>query len=464
MPQLFTVRWPFFARLEAVLLFPVAVRLASEIAPLRAFINRMAVPAMAPFGARVGAPKELVFWTAMALAAAVPWFVLLIVADRFLTVRKGFAVLSVIAIALWAWSAHQLSGLLMPLLAGGYLPRSLLDAVYRLPANQRTAAVAGGIALFLHLRALWTGLRDDGEVAARLLDARHGHAQPRAPVNQARKVQDLYYRQTASFRDWGPPGQIEFHGARPRENSAGKVLTAITWIGVTIGVGAAYHAWNNAGVSSQHSGKSDLGPAMSGGGVKATSLVAAGTVNAGAPAPVVQGATGMPPASAHTANAHAMVNAAPAPVASMPLPSVQRPTEISTSVQSTNGISGPNEAVAERDSDGGFAFDAVVNGSHVRMLFDTGASVVGLRAEDAVHLGIPMARLTYSAKIKTANGTAEVAPVMIDTMMIGNITLRNVSGFVAKEGTLQENLLGQTFLARLSGFNVEKNLLVLRGR
>ena len=53
---------------------------------------------------------------------------------------------------------------------------------------------------------------------------------------------------------------------------------------------------------------------------------------------------------------------------------------------------------------------------------------------------------------------------MIGTMMIGNITLRNVPGFVAKQGMLQENLLGQTFLARLAGFNVENNLLVLKGR
>jgi clan AA aspartic protease (TIGR02281 family) len=460
MPQLFTVRWPVFALLEGVLLFPVAVRLAGEIAPLRTFINRVAVPALAPFGAGVGAPKDVVFWTAMALAATVPWFVLLIVADRFLTVRKGFAVLSVIAIAIWAWSAHQLSGLLMPLLTS-YLPERLLNAANGLPANQQTAIAVGGVALLLHLRALWTGLRDDGDVAFHLLDARHGQALRRTPVNHARLTQDLYYRQTAWFRDWRPPEQIEGLGAGPRKNLAAKILTAITWIGVTIGVGAAYHGWNDAGVSGQEKGKSDPGPAAPGGGARASSLVAGGTVNAGAPAPppLVQGAPGMP-----LANARSMVNIATPPAANMPLPSVQRPTEISTSTQTTNTTGGPNEAVAERGGDGAFAFDAVVNGSHVRMLFDTGASVVGLRAEDAVHLGIPMARLTYSAKIKTANGTAEVAPVMIDTMMIGNITLRNVSGFVAKEGTLQENLLGQTFLARLSGFKVEHNRLVLTGK
>jgi aspartyl protease family protein len=98
------------------------------------------------------------------------------------------------------------------------------------------------------------------------------------------------------------------------------------------------------------------------------------------------------------------------------------------------------------------------------MIFDTGASAVVLRAEDAAQLGINVTRLNYSTKIKTANGTAEVAPVMIDKLVIGNITQRNVIGVVAKEGTLHENLLGQTFLARLAGLNVENNWLVLRGR
>jgi aspartyl protease family protein len=67
-------------------------------------------------------------------------------------------------------------------------------------------------------------------------------------------------------------------------------------------------------------------------------------------------------------------------------------------------------------------------------------------------------------KIKTANGTADAAPVTIAAMTIGNITLRNVFAVVAKEGMLHESLLGQTFLGRLSGFNVENNLLVLTGR
>jgi clan AA aspartic protease (TIGR02281 family) len=213
---------------------------------------------------------------------------------------------------------------------------------------------------------------------------------------------------------------------------------------VVAGIGTAWFTWN--GYLGRDMGRPAVAPAIASG----PPLVPAGKAAAVVPLPVVQAA---PPAS--LANSQVVVPA--------PMPSVQRPTARSASVETASAISGPNEAVAERGSDGSFAFDAVVNGTHVRMLFDTGASVVGIRMEDALRLGIPVTKLNYSAKIKTANGTAEVAPVMIDTMLIGNITLRNIPGFVAKQGMLQENLLGQTFLARLAGFNVENNLLVLRG-
>ena len=127
-------------------------------------------------------------------------------------------------------------------------------------------------------------------------------------------------------------------------------------------------------------------------------------------------------------------------------------------------MSGPNEAVAARGRDGSFAFDAIINGAHVQMLFDTGASVVALRAEDAGRFGVSASNLNYSAKVKTANGTADVAPIIIDTLTIGNITERRVVGYVAREGMLPRNLLGQSFLARLSGYNVENNQLVLKGQ
>ena len=147
------------------------------------------------------------------------------------------------------------------------------------------------------------------------------------------------------------------------------------------------------------------------------------------------------------------------------IPAVQRPgSALPTVVGPSGGGARANEAVAERARDGGFVFSGEINGVNASMVFDTGASVVGLRAEDAIRMGYVLDRLNFSAKVKTANGTADVAPVIIDTITIGNITQRNVVGFVARPGMLHENLLGQTFLARLAGFGVEGNRLVLKGR
>lgn len=455
MPKLFTVRWPLFARLEVILFFPFALRLASEAEPVRTYVEHGLIPALSPGLVQLGMSDNVIYWLAVVVVVIVPYIVTLIVTDRFLTVRKGYALLSVIAIAVWAGTALQLSWLLM-----GLVPASALAGTDWLSFEQEAALAAGGLALLPHLRPLWIGLRDDGEVAMRLLDAGYDHARG-GQINQPWHIQDVYCRQPAAFREWRhPQEQLEGPGSGPRENPAVKALSAITWFGVIVGVGTAYLNWHGfidlSGKSKPEPASNVAGgPLMTGPNAKPGALVLA-------PAPAVQAALALAPA-VQAAPAMPLVNSHV--VAAAPLPMVQRPTETSANVQSAGAISGPNEAVAERATDGSFAFDAVVNGgAHVRMLFDTGASVVGLRAEDAMRIGIPVGKLTYSAKVKTANGTADVAPVMIGTMMIGNITLRNVPGFVAKQGMLQENLLGQTFLERLAGFNVEKNSLVLKGR
>ena len=123
----------------------------------------------------------------------------------------------------------------------------------------------------------------------------------------------------------------------------------------------------------------------------------------------------------------------------------------------------PGEAIAVRRRDGHFAFETVINGQPLTMMFDTGASSVVLRAEDAARIGVDTARLAFSIPVSTANGRAMAAPYTIDTMKVGNITARRVRGLVARPGAMGESLLGQSFLDRLRGYNVEKNRLVLRG-
>jgi clan AA aspartic protease (TIGR02281 family) len=450
MPQMLTVRWPLFARLEALLFFPVALMLASQVPQVHTIIDRWVAPAVALAGARFGIASGPMFWVAASIVVIVPWLIALIVADRLLTVRKGYALLSIVAIGAWIWSAMHFADQLAEL-----LPGRVVDAI-GWPSFDVEAAIAAGVLAFLsHLRALWVGIRDEGDVAMRLIAAREEHAfRPASGVS--RRAQDVYYRETASFRGWQPREQLEGPGGEPRETFAVKVLSVLTWMAVAAVTVFAYHNWDNLAAPVHANGHAApppevvMGPMVpSHGVVSAGGVVSTGPVNAS----VVPIAT--PPPAPAVVVPRAMTASA--------LPAVQRPSDMSANGRGSSVYVGPNEAVAERSDDGGFAFDSVVNGGHVRMLFDTGASVVVLRAEDAERIGINVNRLIYSAKVKTANGTADVAPIIIDTMLVGNIALRNVVGCVAKQGMLQQNLLGQAFLARLAGFNVEDNLLVLRG-
>lgn len=121
------------------------------------------------------------------------------------------------------------------------------------------------------------------------------------------------------------------------------------------------------------------------------------------------------------------------------------------------------EVVAARRSDGTFLVAGTVNGNNTRFIFDTGASTIVLRAEDAASLGFKTEALTYSVPVSTANGLALAAPVTLSSIMVGSIAARDVRALIAKEGVLQINLLGMSYLERLHSYEVRGNRLILRG-
>jgi clan AA aspartic protease (TIGR02281 family) len=122
------------------------------------------------------------------------------------------------------------------------------------------------------------------------------------------------------------------------------------------------------------------------------------------------------------------------------------------------------DAVAWRGRGGTFEVRASINGETVPMTFDTGASAVSLRAEDAERIGIDVSALHYSVTTHTANGTTSVAPVIIRSLQIGSIVETNVAAVVARPHALSTNLLGQTFLSRLSNYTVEQDRVVFHRR
>lgn len=116
-----------------------------------------------------------------------------------------------------------------------------------------------------------------------------------------------------------------------------------------------------------------------------------------------------------------------------------------------------------RASSGGhFITSADINGTAIKVLVDTGATVVALSFEDARHVGLRPHNLDFDVPVSTANGIAKAARVRLDRIVIDGIEVDDVDGLVLPEGALRGTLLGMSFLGRLGSFRVEDGVLYLR--
>ena len=111
---------------------------------------------------------------------------------------------------------------------------------------------------------------------------------------------------------------------------------------------------------------------------------------------------------------------------------------------------------------GHFEITALINGRPVEVLVDTGATMVALSYEDAQAAGIFLRDSDFTQRVNTANGTARVAPITLDTVTIDDITVRNVRAAVAEPGKLQTTLLGMSFLGRLGRTEMSRGVLILQ--
>ncbi len=113
------------------------------------------------------------------------------------------------------------------------------------------------------------------------------------------------------------------------------------------------------------------------------------------------------------------------------------------------------------DAKGHFHIDANINGRHVAVMFDTGASAIALTDMDGRRLGLNLRENDYTVPISTANGRTAAAPVHLDEVRIGDIRVHDVPAFVMKPGLLDKSLLGMTFLKRIDSFEVAGDRLIL---
>lgn len=99
------------------------------------------------------------------------------------------------------------------------------------------------------------------------------------------------------------------------------------------------------------------------------------------------------------------------------------------------------------DSAGHFTTMGSVNGVPVRFLVDTGATLIALGASDAARANIDY-RQGQPGITMTANGTARVWRVTLNSVRVGGVTLHQVNAVVT-EHDQPIALLGMSFLNRM---------------
>lgn len=134
----------------------------------------------------------------------------------------------------------------------------------------------------------------------------------------------------------------------------------------------------------------------------------------------------------------------------------------SLAAAAASGNSGSSrEVLLERSGDSHFYADTEIDGRNIRMLVDSGASIVALTRSDAEAIGINVDDLPVGGSASTAGGVVPMRMVMLDSVEVDGVEVRDVQAAVI-DSDMGISLLGQSFLSRLAAVNVEGDTMTLR--
>lgn len=105
-----------------------------------------------------------------------------------------------------------------------------------------------------------------------------------------------------------------------------------------------------------------------------------------------------------------------------------------------------NTTAVPRDGNNQYLVTGAINGVNTQMLVDTGANAVAMSSVTAQGLGIDFRKEKNKGRARTASGTVTSYRVLLDSVSVGEITLRNVEAFVNEGDFPHVVLLGMTFL------------------
>lgn len=94
---------------------------------------------------------------------------------------------------------------------------------------------------------------------------------------------------------------------------------------------------------------------------------------------------------------------------------------------------------------GHYGGELTINGRGAEFIVDTGATTVAMSADTAARLGLDITRSTDAAAM-TANGAVPARLLKLDSVKIGDVTIRNVECMVVPQ-SMPVVLLGNSFLS-----------------
>ena len=119
------------------------------------------------------------------------------------------------------------------------------------------------------------------------------------------------------------------------------------------------------------------------------------------------------------------------------------------------------EALLEADQHGQYTAEVLINGAPVRMLVDTGATIVSVSASTARRLGLSPSG-GPKILIQTANGQSSASPTTLKSVSLDGLYMNDVEALILAPEAGEANLLGESFLKRLLSVEQRNGTLVLR--
>lgn len=119
------------------------------------------------------------------------------------------------------------------------------------------------------------------------------------------------------------------------------------------------------------------------------------------------------------------------------------------------------EKTIAADAGGQYSLDLLIGGERAHMLVDTGATMVVISADLADRLGLSV-EAGRKWRVHTANGDSVATETVLPSVDLGSIYMKDVPALIAERSAGNVNLLGASFLKRLTSVESRNGLLVLR--